>query len=73
MNRYQAQNAAVKIDGYYTPPRDGDLAKVGAAFESAKAECLTHLRAAVAHVEQMQIQEFLRNRKGAAGAELLNQ
>jgi hypothetical protein len=63
VNQYQAQNAAFKIDGYYTPPRD--VAKVGAAFEAAKAECLIHLRAAVAHVEQMQVAQFLKDRKGA--------
>jgi hypothetical protein len=63
VNQYQAQNAAYKIDGYYTPPRD--VAKVSAAFEAAKAECLIHLRAAVAHVEQMQVAQFLKDRKGA--------
>lgn len=62
MNQYEAQNAAYKIDGYYNnPPRD--VSKVGAAFEAAKAECLIHLRAAVIHVEQMQVEQFLSARK----------
>ena len=61
MNQYQAKNAAHKIDGYYTPPHDRD--KIKAAFEAAKAECITHLRAALAHVEQMGLEQFLKDRK----------
>ena len=65
MNQYQAQNAAFKIDGYYMPPRDGQVER---AFNSARAECLLHLRAAVAHVEQLELAQFLKSRKGAACA-----
>lgn len=63
MNRYEAQNAAFKIDGYFTPPRNAW--QVAAAFEAARAECVRHLRAALAHVEAMQLDEFLKARSSS--------
>lgn len=61
MNQYELQNAAFKIDGYFTPPRD--VAQVGAAFAAAKGQCLVHIREAVSHVEEMDLSQFLQRRK----------
>lgn len=68
MNRYEAHNAAVRIDGYYTPPREP--AKVEEAFLAAKSECLHHMQAAVGHVAQLKTEQFLLDRKTMTAAEI---
>lgn len=56
-NRYQVKSAASKINGYYSPPKE--VGKVPMAFQAAKAECLAHLRAALAHVEGLTCEQFI--------------
>jgi hypothetical protein len=56
MDRYQQQNAAHKIDGYFTPRLDEATPP---AFERAKQECLLHLREAMNQVEQLSVTQFM--------------
>lgn len=61
LNQYQQANAAMRIDGYYEPPRDAK--DVPARFEAAREKALAQMRAAVAHVEGMSIEQFLAGRR----------
>lgn len=62
MNQYERQNAAFKIDGYYNPPKLTE--DVAAAFEQARALCLTAIRKGLDDLERMTVAEFLAGRKG---------
>ena len=57
MNRYEIENAAEKVKGYYSPPSPADLHKatVPERFEAAKQEALKHMRKAVEDVENLTI------------------
>ena len=68
MNQYEAHNAALRIDGYYTPPREP--AKVDEAFLAAKSHCQHHMQAAVGHVAQMTAEQFLHARRTMTAAEI---
>ncbi|HWS28313.1 MAG TPA: hypothetical protein VN259_17260 [Xanthomonadales bacterium] len=68
MNQYEAHNAALRIDGYYTPPRDPE--KVEEAFVAAKSDCLHHMQSSVGHVAQMTTTQFLLNRRAMTAAEI---
>ena len=59
MNRYQIENAAYKIDGYYSPcpSKPGGNA---AEFERARQECIKHLRRQLADVESLTLEQFAR-------------
>lgn len=61
MDRYQEANAAFRIDGYYSPPPLASA--VPAAFEVARAECLSNMRADVERVERLSWEQFIRGRK----------
>lgn len=55
MDQYQKMNAIEKIEGYLLPQPNETLP---VAFERAKAECLTHLRAQIGHVESITAEQF---------------
>ena len=55
MNRYEKENAADKINGYYFPSQ----AKSANAFESAKSECLSKLYAQIEKIKALTEKEFL--------------
>ena len=62
MNRYELENAAVKVDGYYSPPRDAD--HVERQFRAAQAECVGHLRRQLEQVQALSLEQFLQGRRG---------
>ena len=63
MTRYERENAAHIIDGYYNPPRDNRAAE--AEFTRAKREAIMHARAAVERMNAMLFDEFISARRGA--------
>ena len=63
-NKYEIENAASKIDGYYSPSPTKPGGP-GVEFERAKAECLVHLRRALACAEALTVDEFMAATKRA--------
>ncbi|WP_305910439.1 hypothetical protein Q9L42_021255 (plasmid) [Methylomarinum sp. Ch1-1] len=64
MNRYEKQNAASRIDGYYNPrPHEAVLEKHREAFDRAKAETLKNIRNALEQTEALTFEEFFAERK----------
>ena len=60
MNRYDKENAAERIDGYYFPaPHERTLGKTADAFDREKAETLKNMRAAIEHIEALSVDDFL--------------
>ncbi len=55
MDQYQEMNAIEKIEGYLLPQPGESLPT---AFDRAKAECLTRLRAQIEHVESITADKF---------------
>lgn len=60
MTQYEAQNAAMLIDGYFLPR---PLEQTAPAFERAKAECLKHMRRSIECLEAMSIETFRNTRR----------
>ena len=59
MNRYEKENAAHRVDGYYLPsPHEEALGNQIDAFERAKAEALKHMRAAIEQTEAITAADF---------------
>lgn len=57
MNRYEIQNAAFLVDGYFLPqPHEGT--DKAAAFERAKGECVAALAAQIQNIEALKPEEF---------------
>lgn len=57
-NRFEKENAANKIDGYYLPAGFSYTQK--AAFIKGRAECIKHLKNALKLVEEMTFEEFMK-------------
>lgn len=59
MNRYEKQNAAERIDGYYLVlPHESAVGREEVAFERAKAETLNKMRAAIKATEALTAADF---------------
>ncbi len=70
INRYDKQNAARWINGYYDPrPHESTLGKNAEAFARAKDETLRHMRNQLAQIEAMTFAEFSAERKAESGFE----
>jgi hypothetical protein len=68
LNRYEKENAAERIYGYYLPrPEEVALGNQVRAFERAKAETLMNLRAVVAQTEALTAEQFFSIRRITQG------
>lgn len=61
MNRYEKENAVMKIDGYFL--MIGVNAQPSSEFEKAKAECLVHLQRQMDTIKSLSFEEFAKGKK----------
>lgn len=61
MNRYEKENAVMKIDGYFL--MIGVNAEPSVEFEKAKAECLLHLQRQIESIKELSFEEFAKGKK----------
>lgn len=67
MTRYEKQNAAIRIDGYYDlRPHEAALEKKTEAFERAKSETLKQMRDALVQTEALTLDDFFSGRRNAS-------
>lgn len=57
-NQYEIQNAAEKVDGYFSPSPTEPGGRP-AEFQRAQDEALTHMRRAIAAAEALTFEQFL--------------
>jgi len=61
MNRYEKENAVMKVDGYFL--MIGPTAKPSTEFERAKAECLVHLQRQIESIKELSFEDFAKSKK----------
>ena len=61
MNRYEKENAIMKVDGYFL--MIGPTVKPTEEFERAKAECLVHLQRQIDTIKALSFEDFAKGKK----------
>ncbi len=61
MNRYEKENAVMKIDGYFL--MIGSSTKPSVEFDKAKAECLLHLQRQMDSIKELSFEDFAKGKK----------
>lgn len=61
MNRYEKENAVMKIDGYFLMV--GPTVKPADEFERAKVECLVHLQRQIESIKELSFEDFAKGKK----------
>ena len=61
MNRYEKENAAMKVDGYFLML--SPVAKPNEEFERAKKECLVRPKRQLETVQNLSFEDFAKGKK----------